>query len=181
MILALPLTAKKDDQKDSAEDSATRQGPEQKPASSWPPSPWAMAMAVLGMLALGVLIGSVTDQVAQNAGFPTVLLGSSAPPPEEEATPETASAEPAESEAAGGGSAAAATPSTIPAETPLVEEPLPEAPKKPEVPLVEEELPTGLPEVKHVFVIMLQRGGYEEAFGKASTVELPRQRAAETG
>lgn len=163
MILALPLTEKKDDQ-------------EVSPA----PSPWAFAMAVLGMLALGVLIGSVTDQVTQNAGFPTVLLGSSAPPPEEEPTPETTGAEPVESEAAGGGEAAtAATPSAVPTEAPLVDEPLPGAPE-PEVPLVEEELPTGLPEVKHVFVIMLRKGGYEENFGKtpASSYlgkELPKQ------
>jgi phosphatidylinositol-3-phosphatase len=122
------------------------------------PAPWALAMAVLGMLSLGVLIGSVTDHYAQNAGFPTVLLESSAPPPEEAAAPETA-AEPEEVETSGGESAAA-TPSAIPTEAPLVEEPLPESPK-PEIPLVEEELPTGLPEVKHVFVIMLKEGSFE--------------------
>lgn len=141
-ILALPLTEKK------------KQQDKQMPA------PWALGMAVLGMLALGVLIGSVTDQYAQNAGFPTVLLESSEAPPEE-AAPETAAAAPAEAEASGGESATTATPSAIPAETPLVEEPLPETPKPPEVPLVEEELPTGLPEVKHVFVIMLKEGSFE--------------------
>jgi hypothetical protein len=124
------------------------------------PAPWALAMAVLGMLSLGVLIGSVTDHYAQNAGFPTVLLESSAPPPEAAAAPETAAAEPEEVATSGGESAATATPSAIPTEAPLVEEPLPESPK-PEVPLVEEELPTGLPEVKHVFVIMLKEGSFE--------------------
>jgi hypothetical protein len=169
VILTLPLTAKKDDKKqrakDGAKDGANPQGSKQEPTPSSAPSPWAFAMAVLGMLALGVLIGSVTDQVAQNAGFPTVLLGSSAPPPEEEAISEPTGAETAEPEAVGGETEAAATPSTAPAEAPMVEEPLP-GPSKPEVPLVEEELPTGLPEVKHVFVVMLQSGGYEEDFGK---------------
>lgn len=159
MILALPLTAKKDEQ--------TR------------PAPWALGIAVLGMLALGVLIGSVTGGHGQNAGFPTVLLESSAPPAAE-AAPAGAAPEPAAVEATGGEAAAPiATPSSAPAEAPLVEEPLPGAPK-PEVPLVEEELPTGLPEVKHVFVVMLEEGGYEETFGEASqssflSEELPRQ------
>lgn len=174
------MTAKKDDQKAGAKDDTAVGGSKQEPASRSAPSPWAFAMAVLGMLALGVLIGSVTDQVAQNVGFPTVLLGSSAPPPEEEPEPETSGGEATEPEATGGESATAtATPSAVPAETPLVEEPLPESPK-PEVPLVEEELPTGLPEVKHVFVIMLRDGGYEENFGKAPRSpylgrELPKQ------
>lgn len=147
MILALPLTEKKKDERTL-------------------PSPWASAMAVLGMLALGVLIGSVTDQYSQNAGFPTVLLESSAPPPEEAAAPEATGGEP-ETEATGGEAATVtATPSTAPAEAPQVEEPLPGAPK-PEVPLVEEELPTGLPEVKHVFVVMLKEGDVEGTLGKA--------------
>ncbi len=142
------------------------------------PAPWALAMAVLGMLALGVLIGSVTGY-PQNAGFATVLLESAAEPPEE-AAPESAGAEPAETEAAGGGAATpTASPSTVPAEAPLVEEPLSGDPK-PEVPLAEEELPTGLPEVKHVFVVMLREGGFEETFGETAessylSEELPEQ------
>lgn len=163
------MTEKKDDKKEraeaSAKDGATPQGSKQEPTIRSVPSPWAFAMAVLGMLALGVLIGSVTDQVAQNAGFPTVLLGSSARPAEEEPAPEATGGEASEPEPVGEEAEAAATPSSVPTEAPVVEEPLPESPK-PEVPLVEEEPPTGLPEVKHVFVIMLQSGGYEEDFGK---------------
>jgi hypothetical protein len=144
------------------------------------PAPWALAMAVLGMLSLGVLIGSVTDSYSQNAGFPTVLLESSAPPPEEAAGPESSGGEATEAEAGSGEPATvAATPSTAAAEAPQVEEPLPGAPA-PEVPLVEEELPTGLPKVKHVFVVMLKEGGFEETFGKAAKSsylgkELPEQ------
>lgn len=150
---------KKDKQAPPAAKGTAPPEKEASPSEKQIPAPWALGMAVLGMLALGVLIGSVTDQVAQNAGFPTVLLGPSAPPPEAPA-PENTGAETAEPEATGGESAAAATPSAVPAEAPLVEEPLPESPK-PEVPLVEEELPTGLPEVKHVFVIMLREGSFE--------------------
>jgi hypothetical protein len=169
------LTVKKDDEKAAAKDGAAAEGSKQEPASRSAPSPWAFAMAVLGMLALGVLIGSVTDQVAQNAGFPTVLLGSSAPPAEEEPEAEPSGAEAAEPEATGGESkAATATPSAVPAETPLVEEPLPESPK-PEVPLVEEELPTGLPEVKHVFVIMLREGSFEAPPSTAAKRASPRR------
>jgi hypothetical protein len=144
--------------------------------SEFMPSPRAAAMAVIGMLGLGVLLGSATDQWAQSAGLSTILLESTPPPAEEEA-PEPAAAP--ESEATGGEpESAAATPSAIPEEIPQVEEPVFEEPK-PEVP-VEEELPTGMPEVKHVFVIMLGEGGYEETFGKTSTSqffgkELPAQ------
>lgn len=145
--------------------------------SEFMPSPRAAAMAVIGMLGLGVLLGSATDQLAQSAGLSTLLLESTSPPPEEEA-PKPVAAAP-ESEATGAEpEPAAATPSAIPEEVPQVEEPVVEEPK-PEVP-VEEELPTGMPEVKHVFVIMLGEGGYEETFGKTSTSqyfgeELPAQ------
>jgi hypothetical protein len=130
------------------------------------PSPWALAMAVLGMLALGVLIGSVTDHYSRNAGFATVLLESAAPPAEE-AAPGDSGRGSAAVEATGGEPAATATPSASPAEAPLVEEPLPGAPK-PEVPLVEEELPTGLPEVKHVLVVMLKEGSFEAPGGDSA-------------
>src|SRR5215469_4135302 len=67
--------------------------------SEYMPSPRAAAMAVIGMLGLGVLLGSATDQLAQSAGFSTILLEST-PPPEEEA-PEPVAAVP-EGEAGGG-------------------------------------------------------------------------------
>ena len=144
--------------------------------SEFMPSPRAAALAVIGMLGLGVLLGSATDQLAQSAGFSTILLES--PPPPEEEAPETV-AEP-EAEASGGEPApVAAPPTVIPQEVPVVEEPLAEEPP-PEVPVIEEEAPAGLPEVKHVFVIVLGEAGYEETFGKTSTSqyfgkELPAQ------
>lgn len=141
------------------------------------PEPWALAIAVLGMLAVGVLIGSVTRSYSQNAGFATVLLES---PPVAQQAPLASAADAAPAAEATGGEASTATaaPSAIPAETPLVEEPLPDAPK-PEVPLAEEEPPAGLPEVKHVFVVMLKEGGVEETGEEARATylgeELPRQ------
>jgi hypothetical protein len=169
------LTEKKQDEQAAAADS---KGSDEQTASSRMPAPWSLAMAVLGMLALGVLIGSVTSHYSHNAGFATVLLEPTAPPAEEAASPQTTAAGPEESGAGGEAEAATATPSTIPAEAPLVEEPLTGDPP-PEVPLVEEELPTGLPEVKHVFVVMLKEGSVEET-GKTAEAsylgkELPQQ------
>ena len=93
--------------------------------SDFMPSPRSAAAAVIGMLALGVALGSATNQLAQSAGLTQILFEES-PPPEEEPVAEAAS-EP-EVEAGGGESApVAASPSVVPEEAPLVEEPLPEA------------------------------------------------------
>jgi hypothetical protein len=146
----------------------TRQG------KGWPyersdfmPSPRAAAAAVIGMLALGVALGSATNQLAQSAGLTTVLLEEPAPPPEEEPAPEAAATAPEEEPVEEAPEAATAAPSIIPTEVPVVEEPLPSEPE-PEVPVIEEEVPTGLPEVKHVFLIVLGENGYEETFGEKS-------------
>lgn len=143
--------------------------------SEFMPSPRTAAMAVIVMLGLGVALGSATNELARSAGLSTILLES--PPPAEEEAPEVAAAE-AEAEAAAEAAAPAAAPA-IPQEVPLVEEPLLSEPP-PEVPIVEEELPAGLPEVKHVFVIVLGENGYEETFGEGSrskylSEELPAQ------
>jgi hypothetical protein len=132
---------------------------------------------VLLMLALGVVIGSATNQLARSAGVSTILLEGGSPPETPEPTPEPTSGEP-ETEA-GEAANPIATPSSVPAEVPVTEEPLEGAPEPPAAP-IEEELPAGLPEAKHVFVIMLGTGGYEETFGEKSTSpflkeELPAQ------
>ncbi|HWO84397.1 MAG TPA: hypothetical protein VNM38_11510, partial [Solirubrobacterales bacterium] len=161
--------------KDDKKPNPSAKEPEE---SGFQPSPRALGAAVLLMLALGVIVGSATNQLARSATASTILLEASAPPAEEEADAEPTSAEPAPE---GGGEAASpvASASTLPLETPVVEEPLPSEPEPPAVP-IEEELPTGLPEAKHVFVIMLGTGGYEETFGEGSTSpylkeELPAQ------
>lgn len=153
---------------------------------SWPfirsdfmPSPRAAAAAVIGMLALGVALGSATNQLAQSAGLTTILYEEPEPPAEEEPKPETAAVESEEEAVEEAPETVPAAPSSIPTEIPVVEEPLPSEPE-PEVPVIEEELPTGLPEVKHVFLIVLGEDGYEETFGKESgsqyfKEELPAQ------
>jgi hypothetical protein len=154
------------------------------------PSPPAIAIAVIGMLALGVGLGSAMSEIASSAPLSTILLeyphrATEAPPPA--AKPEDESAE-AESEPA-------AAPEEAPSEqiveeAPLPEAPLPEevveeAPRLPEeateepelVPFNPEEAEEDsflegeggtLPEVEHAFLIVLAEGGYDETFGAAS-------------
>lgn len=158
-----------------------------KNSKGWPfersdfmPSPRAAAAAVIGMLALGVALGSATNQLAQSAGLTTILYEEPEPTvEEEEPAPETAAVEPEEEAAEEAPEAIPAVPSSIPTEIPEVEEPLPSEPE-PEVPVIEEEVPTGLPEVKHVFLVVLGENGYEETFGKKAKSqyfkeELPAQ------
>jgi hypothetical protein len=152
--------------------------PNRPEESGFQPSPRALGAAVLLMLALGVIVGSATNQLARSATASTILLEASAPPAEEEPTAEPNSAEPTP-EADGEAASPVATASTLPLEAPLVEEPLPSEPEPPAAP-IEEELPSGLPEAKHVFVIVLGTGGYEETFGESSASpylreELPAQ------
>jgi hypothetical protein len=147
---------------------------EQGKKKGWPyersdfmPSPRAAAAAVIGMLALGVALGSATNQIAQSAGLTSILVEEPEPPAEEEqeeAAPETAAVEP-EPEVS------AEEPAPIATEpAPLAPQP---APTEPSPPSGEEEtdtsIPEGLPEIKHVFVIMLGENSYEETFGETST------------
>ena len=129
------------------------------------PSPWAAAVAVMGMLALGVLLGSATSQVAQSAGLTSIILeapsapsaapeGAAEPAPETTAAPEAAPVLPA-------------TTSSVPAPVSSPEEPTTEEPVKPELPLELPEEET-LPPVKHLFLIVLGENGFEEAFGASS-------------
>jgi hypothetical protein len=158
--------------KEQAEEKAKKGWPYER--SDFMPSPRAAAAAVIGMLALGVALGSATNQLAQSAGLATVLLEEAAPPAEEEPTPKTTAAAPEGETVEEVPEATAAAPSVIPTEVPVVEEPLPSEPE-PEVPVIEEEVPTGLPEVKHVFLIVLGENGYEETFGEKSQSQYLRE------
>lgn len=123
------------------------------------PTPRTAASLVMAMLALGVILGSVTDHVARSAGLQAIVVstpsedepGAAAGDPEGVAPEETvvpeaeAAALPVVPEEAGG-----ETPSA-PADPP------PALPDEP-----------GLPEVSHVFVVMLGENGFEEAFGAGS-------------
>ncbi|HEU4707293.1 MAG TPA: alkaline phosphatase family protein [Solirubrobacterales bacterium] len=132
--------------------------------SDFMPSPRAAAAAVIGMLALGVAIGSATNELAQSAGLATILFEE--PPAAEEEPVAEAPVEPEPEEATE--ESAPAAPAPIPEEEAVVEEPLPSEPEPPAGPPVNEEIPTGLPEINHVFVIMLGENSYEETFGATS-------------
>ncbi len=127
------------------------------------PSPQVAAVAVMALLAAGVVLGSVTSPLAQSAATAPVVLeiaesGGAAPPAE----PETAGASVAAPEPA----PIAAVPAPI---VPEAEVPAPEAELPPPVELPPE-LPEEetLPEIKHVFLIVLAGHGFEESFGKSS-------------
>jgi hypothetical protein len=128
------------------------------------PSPQVAAVAVMALLAAGVVLGSVTSPFAESAGFAPIIL-ELAEEEESESSPEPAStpslaAEPAPSTSSAAEPLVAAT--EAPEAEPESSEPAAELP--PELP--EEEL---LPEIKHVFLIVLDGYGYEEAFGKTSS------------
>jgi phosphatidylinositol-3-phosphatase len=129
----------------------------------WMPTPQVAAVGVMALLAAGVVLGSVTSPLAQSAGGASIILeelGGPEPEVEEEAAAVNAapSAAPA--------TASYAPPAEVPLVAPPAEAPAPSAPPAqlpPELP--EEE---SLPEIKHVFLIVLDGHGYEEAFGNES-------------
>jgi phosphatidylinositol-3-phosphatase len=128
------------------------------------PTPQVAAVAVMAMLTAGVVIGSVTSPVARSYGVAPIVveeLGGSEPEAEEPA--ETARAEPAAAPEATAYAVAPEAPVPAP-EPPATAH---EAPPPLELPpeLEEEEQP---PEIKHVFLIVLDGHGYEEAFGEES-------------
>jgi hypothetical protein len=149
----------------------------------WMPSPPAIAIAVIGMLALGVGLGSAMSEIASSAPLSTILLeypshATEAPPaeePEEEFTGEETELAEAPEEAS----------ESIVEEAPLLvpEEVVEEAPLLPEEATEEPELvpfnpeegeeenfleEEPLPEVKHAFLIVLGEGGYDETFGTSA-------------
>ncbi len=128
------------------------------------PSPRAAAAAVLGMLALGVMLGSATSQIAQSAGLSSILLEVAPSPPAAEAEPARVAAAPSGAESA---PLPVATTSSLPAEPLPPEEPAPEPLAEPTLPPEIPEAET-LPPVKHVFLIVLGENGYEETFGASS-------------
>jgi phosphatidylinositol-3-phosphatase len=127
------------------------------------PSPQVAAVVVMALLAAGVVLGSVTSPLAQSAPTASIILEEMGGSEATESEPETVASSPSVVPEP------AAVPST--AEVPLAPEaPAAEAEPSPgpePVPFEpeEEEL---LPEIKHVFLIVLDGHGYEEAFGDQS-------------
>jgi phosphatidylinositol-3-phosphatase len=138
---------------------------EERDAWGFMPSPQVAGIAVMALLAAGVILGSVTNPFAQGAGAASIVLEVAEPPQEaaEESLAETPPARPVAE------APLSAPIAEVPAAAPLEESTEPEAPPATELPpeLPEEET---LPEIKHVFLIVLDGHGYEEAFGSGSPV-----------
>jgi phosphatidylinositol-3-phosphatase len=151
--------------------------PKRSPDTGVMPSPRAAAAAVMGMLALGVLLGSATSQIAQSAGIRSILL--EVPPP---APPEPVTAVGATAPSAALTRPLPAAISSIPvAEAPVAEEPSAEEPAG-EEPVLQPELEEEtLPPVKHVFLIVLGENSYEETFGVSSPAPYLAKTLAEKG
>ena len=147
-----------------AEEESKPDETEERGLAAFAPNPRAAAVAVMGMLAFGVMLGSAISPLARSAGITSILLEAAPPGPEPSEAPEAARVEPEpEAEA----EAPLAETSAVP--LPEVPEEAPELPKEP----IEEPLPEfpdveELPEVKHLFLIVLGENGYEETFGAAS-------------
>jgi len=149
-----------------ADPAAGDAGEEKDDRWSFMPSPQVAAVAVMALLAAGVVLGSVTNPLAQGAGAASIILEEIGEPAPAEVEEPVAEAPEAVAEAP----SAAAVPEA-PLEAP-VEEEAPEAEPAPTpnpVPFDPEEGEEPLPEIKHVFLIVLEGHGYEEAFGKEST------------
>jgi phosphatidylinositol-3-phosphatase len=131
------------------------------------PTPRVAAIAVMGLLAFGVFLGSATSPLAQSAGIAPILLdggSSSSPssPAEEASAPAAAPEAPAPAPASAPAAATAESPTPLEGELPGEE-----AGQKPSIPPeVPSEAP--LPPVKHVFLIVLADQGFKEAFGESS-------------
>lgn len=136
---------------------------EEESTRSYMPEPRSAAVAVMCLLAFGVLLGGLTGPAAQSAGIaPIVLYTEAEAAPVAASTPEPApeAAEPV---------AVAEVPPVV--EAPLEPEPTEEsaaAPPRKKAPLELPEEP-GLPPVQHVFLIVLADHGFEESYGPIST------------
>ncbi|MFZ0042182.1 MAG: alkaline phosphatase family protein [Solirubrobacteraceae bacterium] len=145
-----------------------------RPLGGWMPSPRAAALAVMGMLAFGAEIGAVVGASggAALASGPLILLRHSvSPAPAVTSAADLGSGSsaagggvrtitiPAPSSPGGGGSAAAAAPgqAAAPASTTTTSTTTTTA--------TTPSNPYGLPDIKHVFVIMLGDQGYSQTFG----------------
>ncbi len=130
-------------------------------AAQFMPDPKVAAVAVMGLLAFGVLLGSVTSQVAQSAGITPLLLQA----------PATTASSPAPVApiAAAPPAAAPIAPAAAPAPAPAAPAagPYPSAPPIKLPPDIPPE-PT-LPPVKHLYMIVLGDQGYDQTFAPKST------------
>jgi hypothetical protein len=125
------------------------------------PTPRSAAVAVAGLLAFGVLIGSIVSPPAESAGNPLVVAvaPTAAAPVQQQTTPAEAPVTEAPVQQA------------APPPTQTIYTPAPVQPQAPPAhtptPLQVPPLPK-LPPIQHVFLVMLSSHGYDSAFGPNS-------------
>jgi phosphatidylinositol-3-phosphatase len=150
--------------------TAASAAPEAVPAASRPlfafPTPRAAAVAVAGLLAFGVVLGSAISPTAQSAAESPIVVAVS--PPAAAPTPAPAPAEeaPVDDTVVDDSAPVEAAPQqqiiyqTVPQQTtPTAPTPPPALPIPP---------PPALPTISHVFVVMLSGHGFNAAFGPDS-------------
>ncbi len=134
-------------------------------AAQFMPEPRVAAVAVMCLLAFGVLLGSLTSQVAQSAGVTTLLYdapaATTAPAPVSTPTAAAPAAAPAP----------VAPPAAVPAPVPYGSVPTGGGGGGTQKPQLPPDVPSdpSLPPVKHVFLIVLGDQGYDQTFGPKST------------
>jgi phosphatidylinositol-3-phosphatase len=135
-------------------------------AERYMPEPRSAAIAVMALLAFGVVAGAATGPIAQSAGISPIVVEMSQSTPPSSPVETASSTAPAEAAPA---TTPVATPSSVPvAEPPPLEAPATTTPPKTSLPPELPETET-LPPIEHVFMIVLGDQGYEAAFGKSST------------
>ena len=135
--------------------------PEPRPIPAMP-TPRSAAVAVAGVLAFGVLIGSIVSPPAESAGAPIVVAMPPAATPAAAPAPVEQTEEPVTDEAPV--EQATPAPQTIYVQAPAESQPTGPAPP---APLPVPPLPK-LPPIQHVFLVMLTSHGYDAAFGPTS-------------
>jgi phosphatidylinositol-3-phosphatase len=148
---------------DAGAAGAPEEDGEETLAERFMPEPRSAAIAVMALLAFGVVIGAATGPIARSAGISPLIVEMSSPPPVEETAPEAIAEAPAEVVE----SAPEATPSALPPEPAAPEETGTTTPTK-TTPPPEKFEEGGLPTIEHVFLIVLGDHGFEEGFGPSS-------------
>jgi hypothetical protein len=134
--------------------------------------PRAAAVAVMGLLAFGAVVGSSVGSVAQSATGGPIIVSVALPATQtSQATSDTgASQEPSGGGEGGGGSGSGTVTVTVPAPAAqTVTTPASDNPGSSSSTTTSKTPASTLPPVKHVFMIVLSNVGYKQSFGAHST------------
>ena len=140
---------------------------DEHPLARWLPQPRAAALAVMALLAFGVVVGSVVSPPADSAAPPMVVALQQPAAAAPVTTDQSAAADTPVADTPA--PVAAAPAAAAPAAAPTGGDTTPAPPDAP-----------ALPDVRHVFLIVLTGHGYDETFGAGSPApylsrDLPRQ------